>query len=285
MATALYINGVFEDTLLEVLAAQKANPGLVCMLQPYSSARIKLLAEEQPSLDHPIALYLSTTTNLSHVSYRTTIVGWQDKRHLTAPDREALNQRVAAHQPSEKEVYLQVQGKPCVNLIFVTNLERLASPVSVGCFVKVDEKPLKARKRSGGFAYVHQQPSWLGALPTVVEQDLSADLHAQVAQAALASTQDRASRLASAPKKPIEVQVLSRAFRRNPDVIVEVLLRAAGKCELCHSPAPFLRQSDGSPYLEVHHKVTLARGGDDTVENAHALCPNCHRRQHFGQVQ
>jgi 5-methylcytosine-specific restriction protein A len=26
----------------------------------------------------------------------------------------------------------------------------------------------------------------------------------------------------------------------------------------------------------------LASDGDDTVENAVALCPNCHRRAHFG---
>lgn len=33
---------------------------------------------------------------------------------------------------------------------------------------------------------------------------------------------------------------------------------------------------------EVHHKVPLSAGGDDTVENAIALCPNCHRKAHFG---
>jgi len=36
--------------------------------------------------------------------------------------------------------------------------------------------------------------------------------------------------------------------------------------------------------LEVHHKVPLAEGGDDTVENAIALCPNCHRHAHYGKT-
>ncbi|MGB4922720.1 MAG: HNH endonuclease signature motif containing protein, partial [Candidatus Nitrotoga sp.] len=36
------------------------------------------------------------------------------------------------------------------------------------------------------------------------------------------------------------------------------------------------------PYLEVHHKMQLAKGGEDTVENALGLCPNCHRYSHFG---
>ncbi len=59
--------------------------------------------------------------------------------------------------------------------------------------------------------------------------------------------------------------------------------RASGKCELCGCDAPFYRASDGSPYLEVHHWITLSDGGEDTVENAGALCPNCHGQAHFGQ--
>jgi 5-methylcytosine-specific restriction protein A len=35
--------------------------------------------------------------------------------------------------------------------------------------------------------------------------------------------------------------------------------------------------------LEVHHKIRLADGGFDTVENAIAVCPNCHRQCHHGR--
>ena len=72
------------------------------------------------------------------------------------------------------------------------------------------------------------------------------------------------------------------AFVRNPDVIAEALARANSKCEECDNDAPFLRVSDGTPYLEAHHQVPLAQGGEDTVDNAVALCPNCHRKAHFG---
>ncbi|GAB5097949.1 hypothetical protein YK56LOC_36650 [Caballeronia sp. HLA56] len=75
--------------------------------------------------------------------------------------------------------------------------------------------------------------------------------------------------------------VLTRAFRRNADVIAEVQLRADGACEGCAQSAPFQR-ADGTPYLEVHHRRRLADGGEDTVENAIALCPNCHRERHYG---
>lgn len=93
---------------------------------------------------------------------------------------------------------------------------------------------------------------------------------------------DRKKRLAIAPRLPARREVISTIFLRSPDVIAEVLLRAAGTCELCKSPAPFVRQSDGTPYLEVHHRQRLADGGEDTVDNAIAICPNCHRREHYG---
>jgi len=94
----------------------------------------------------------------------------------------------------------------------------------------------------------------------------------------------RRRRLKDASPKPKEIKVTVLAFVRNPDVVAEVLERAEGKCEDCRSPAPFRRRSDDTPYLEVHHQRPLAEGGDDTVENAIALCPNCHRKAHFGPV-
>lgn len=73
----------------------------------------------------------------------------------------------------------------------------------------------------------------------------------------------------------------SSAFVRDPNVIGWVLNIAKGICELCDHPAPF-RRKDGEPYLEVHHLRQLAEGGPDQVDNALALCPNCHRHFHHG---
>lgn len=81
---------------------------------------------------------------------------------------------------------------------------------------------------------------------------------------------------------PVSYETTTRVFQRNPDVIAEVLIRANGICEKCNNKAPFYRASDGTPYLEVHHLIRLADGGEDTVENAIAVCPNCHKELHFG---
>ncbi|MFA6191277.1 MAG: HNH endonuclease [Sulfurimonas sp.] len=93
----------------------------------------------------------------------------------------------------------------------------------------------------------------------------------------------RKQRLETAKKMPEKVQTTIVNYKRNPDVVAEVLNRANGICEECKQKAPFLRTKDSSPYLEVHHMIQLSQCGKDTIENAIAVCPNCHRKLHYGQ--
>jgi|GEM_PF-1997952 len=108
------------------------------------------------------------------------------------------------------------------------------------------------------------------------------EINKQIKKSQKLSPAKRRDRLKNANKKPELITVVRTEFKRNPDVIVEVLERANGICEACGKPAPFHRASDGTPYLEVHHKKLLAEGGEDSVANAIGLCPNCHRKMHFG---
>lgn len=106
---------------------------------------------------------------------------------------------------------------------------------------------------------------------------------ADVTAALQLSPEDRRRHLAQASKTPRKILVTIEQYDRNQFVAAEVLTRANGICKECERPAPFLKSKDGMPYLEVHHREFLAKGGEDTVENAVALCPNCHRKAHFGQ--
>lgn len=81
-------------------------------------------------------------------------------------------------------------------------------------------------------------------------------------------------------KSPIKVTLRATTVIRDPKVKAFVLQQAKGFCESCEKNAPFL-DSKGNPYLEVHHVKHLADGGSDTVENAVAVCPNCHRELHY----
>lgn len=96
------------------------------------------------------------------------------------------------------------------------------------------------------------------------------------------SSDSRLARLENAVSMPERQTVSTSIFKRNPDVVAEVLYRAKGICQDCKNKAPFNKKSDGEPYLEVHHIIPLSEDGPDKVENAIALCPNCHRQRHFG---
>jgi 5-methylcytosine-specific restriction protein A len=81
----------------------------------------------------------------------------------------------------------------------------------------------------------------------------------------------------TAPKK----KVTHTAYARRADVRAWVLDNAKGVCELCNEPAPF-SDKDGEAFLEVHHVAPLAESLRDTTDNAVAVCPNCHKRCHYG---
>lgn len=161
------------------------------------------------------------------------------------------------------------------------------------CLIRMEgELPtfrISVNKRPAGEYKAAELPAamrlWQNLAASAVEDEtIFADFDAKVVESRRLSRAERQARLANAPRKPQKIEVTSSAYVRNPDVVAEVLERANGICEeeSCGKPAPFLRAKDGTPYLEVHHRICLADGGDDTVENAIALCPNCHRRGHFG---
>ena len=83
-------------------------------------------------------------------------------------------------------------------------------------------------------------------------------------------------------RRPTATSFAITQYQRDAAVKAWVLQQANGKCESCGQPAPF-NGSDGLPFLEVHHVRQLADNGSDTVTNAVALCPNCHREAHYGE--
>lgn len=74
-------------------------------------------------------------------------------------------------------------------------------------------------------------------------------------------------------------EAISTIYERDPDIVEYAKRRANGFCELCGKKLDFL-DKDGRPFLETHHVVWLSKGGEDTIENTVAICPNCHRQMH-----
>lgn len=157
----------------------------------------------------------------------------------------------------------------------------------------------RIRNRSGGFDEVPAQDSYEAIVLKYPERFAADVLHIARARVGeeneiLSPTADpgelelKAQRLLAREQQPYpkgvsapqKVQVTSTAFLRDPTVVAYVLRRASGRCEACGTPAPF-KKATGDGYLEVHHLRTLADGGSDRVQNAVALCPNCHRGMHY----
>lgn len=110
---------------------------------------------------------------------------------------------------------------------------------------------------------------------------VEADQEAQVVPASIESLRDLAmlTPIAGTTLTKLEVR---EVYRRSVAVRAYVLVRASGNCEACGAPAPFLA-IDGQPFLEAHHVDRLADNGPDRPDRVAAVCPNCHRRCHYGQ--
>ncbi len=123
-----------------------------------------------------------------------------------------------------------------------------------------------------------------GSTPLIPRVSLDKTLERKVRKSSILSLDELKSRASKSTAKPGSRISTTTTYQRDPNVVNYTLKRANGVCELCEQPAPF-KKKNGGPYLEVHHVVQLANDGDDTIENAVALCPNCHRRMHSLELQ
>lgn len=117
-----------------------------------------------------------------------------------------------------------------------------------------------------------------GAATPAVELVAESDFEASVAEAL-----KRPLGRVSGNKFPLQKEVRSFQYQRDPKVVAHALLKAEGICHDCRKQGPFISRVTGLPYLEVHHVRMLKDGGSDTPDNVIAVCPNCHRKRHYGQ--
>ncbi|WP_082702554.1 HNH endonuclease [Pseudacidovorax intermedius] len=161
------------------------------------------------------------------------------------------------------------------HLFTITDIDEETDPGAI--WLTLDPEP------SNDLSYPYRQ-----ATPRAFQLDycelsrLRMKQEAETQRSLASAVEERRSRLAQAEKVPRKIVVQSVQYDRNPDVIAERLYLANGVCGGCGAKAPFIRRSNGDPYLEVHHVLPLSENGTDEVENTIALCPNCHREWHYG---
>jgi 5-methylcytosine-specific restriction protein A len=124
----------------------------------------------------------------------------------------------------------------------------------------------------------HLKPG--GAIPVLTEEQARAIEDSHANKARQLSTAKLRAQANKAKKKPATRTAQTTVFVRDAAVAEYAKRLANGLCDLCEQPAPF-NNKQSAAYLECHHIVWLAKGGEDTIGNTVALCPNCHRKMHI----
>lgn len=149
--TALFMNGNYEGNLQTIADVHAVLPEQIMFIQPHGRGRIADLRDSPPSVDAPVTMYCSISTDLNMVHFAGEVVGWDDKETLSTQKRGVIDKVINGLQPGEGSVYDVGH-----NLLHVRRLVRVESPFDVAKLVKIRNKePLKHKSRPGGFSYVH----------------------------------------------------------------------------------------------------------------------------------
>jgi len=123
-------------------------------------------------------------------------------------------------------------------------------------------------------------------IPVRFEEDLINHVYVKKIKAARKLSKNKMKEIAESRgvKKGTKRASIVSSYDRDAIIVEYALKRANGDCQLCEQPAPF-NKKNGEPFLEVHHIDYLASGGDDSINNVVALCPNCHRKMHALSIE
>jgi len=118
-----------------------------------------------------------------------------------------------------------------------------------------------------------------GTIPTLTDAQQRGIEDSQARIARRLSMKELQARAKQAKKQPSTRRTQTSIYVRDAAVAEYARRLAKGVCDLCEKPAPF-RNKRKEAYLECHHIIWLGQGGEDTIANTVALCPNCHRKMH-----
>jgi len=80
---------------------------------------------------------------------------------------------------------------------------------------------------------------------------------------------------------PNQVSQTITTYPRNNTLKNYVKRRSNNSCEMLNCNYQGFQKLNGEAYIEIHHVIPLSEGGEDSIDNTVALCPNCHRAMHY----
>jgi len=82
---------------------------------------------------------------------------------------------------------------------------------------------------------------------------------------------------------PSKIEQKIQTYKRNNLLRSYIKQRSNYTCEMPKCNYASFTKSNGEKYIEIHHIMPLSEGGEDSIENTIALCPNCHREIHHSK--
>ena len=155
----IFINGVFDGIMEDIVDRHETLPEHILYLQPYSGRPIAELKKNPPSVELPKKIFLSTSSHLDKIIYVGQLVGWEDKQKMSVERKIEISKVIKEFQRSEKGGLYNAYNIEDLgaNVLLVRRVKKLHSPVGVENLIKVsNNEPLSsARSRSGGYSYVN----------------------------------------------------------------------------------------------------------------------------------
>jgi len=133
-------------------------------------------------------------------------------------------------------------------------------------YLSVGDELLFARDNDDIFIY---------NLSKTTEYEFEENIHTQID---IDTLKDKARNI---NPRPQQVSQTIYTYPRNNTLKNYVKRRSNYSCEMpgCHYHG-FYKDNE-ELYIEVHHIIPLSEGGEDSINNTVALCPNCHRALHY----
>ena len=130
--------------------------------------------------------------------------------------------------------------------------------------------------------YVHSYSDDDGSFRMVrgLRRDSTSEVDAETAEVLKSSEEPAFVDQFDVPEPPEKRDSAGSVYPRSQEVREAVLRRAGGVCECCGQPG--FKMENGVVFHETHHVVPLSEKGPDVEWNVVALCPNDHRRAHYG---
>ncbi len=130
--------------------------------------------------------------------------------------------------------------------------------------------------------------NWVNQCQRITESGIEQNDESYQEEAQSLSPEDFQDRPEHIPQR-IGMNQAETRYRRNPQKAQNALNKADYRCEVDPNHQTFIAKASGRRFVEAHHLIPLSKQDGylvslDVEANIIALCPNCHKKIHLGEI-